>query len=263
MAERRLRTGLAFVLGLTVLSGCAVNKGSALAADFEADWAGTPDVATVHATEENTLPFFGTSTGTLTVQEGTSADRVSELAGELRQYVAGRDDVTGKIAAADIIFTVVPDSARTDEVVSLWRSMSTDPQVTSAHISKPSRADVNRWRIVGTAPNVVGAMELFDDLTTGGGRHGTLTGVTTVLISTDRTVEPAVSVETGADGAVPVEAIAAFRAVVGRYPMVRATLRVDRVSIVLTRPEDRSAAEEVARALAPNLGTVEVTSQNR
>ncbi|MFI7023934.1 hypothetical protein ACIBMZ_14615 [Micromonospora sp. NPDC049900] len=263
MAERRLRTGFAFVLGLTLLSGCAVNKGSALAADFEADWAGTPDVASVQATEENTLPFFGTSTGTLTVQEGTSADRVSELAGELRQYVAGRDDVSGKITVGDITFAVVPDSARTDEVVSLWRSMSTDSRVTSAHISRPSRADVDRWRIVGTAPNVVGAMELFDDLTTGGGRHGTLTGVTTVLISTDRGVDPAVSVETGADGAVPVEAIAAFRAVVGRYPMVRATLRVDRVSIVLTRPEDQAAAEEVARALAPNLGIVEVTSQNR
>ncbi|QOC91597.1 hypothetical protein [Micromonospora craniellae] len=263
MAERRLRTGLAFVLGMTMLSGCAVDKGSALAADFEADWAGTPDVASVQANAENTLPFFGSTTGTLTVQEGTSADRVSELAGELRQYVAGRDDVSGKINAADITFAVVPDGARNDEVVSLWRSMSTDSQVTSAHISRPSRGDIDRWRIVGAAPDVVGAMELFDDLTTGGGRHGTLTGVTTVLISTDRTVEPAVSVETGADGAVPVEAIAAFRAVVGRYPMVRATLRVDRVSIVLTRPEDRVAAEEVARALAPNIGTVEVTSQNR
>lgn len=72
------------MLGLPLLTGCAIDKGTALAADFEERWAGTPDVARIRTTKNNTLPFSGTSTGTLVLEDGTSADRVTKLAGEMR-----------------------------------------------------------------------------------------------------------------------------------------------------------------------------------
>lgn len=75
---------IAFVLSLPSLTGCAIDKGTALASDFEEAWAGTPDVAKIHTTKNNTLPFKGSSTGTLILKDGTSADRVTKLVGEMR-----------------------------------------------------------------------------------------------------------------------------------------------------------------------------------
>jgi hypothetical protein len=52
------------------LTGCAIDKGSALAADFEEDWAGTPDVVKIDTTDNNTLPFLGTASGVLILEDG-------------------------------------------------------------------------------------------------------------------------------------------------------------------------------------------------
>lgn len=254
----------ALLLGLPLLTGCAINKGTALAADFEEDWAGTPDVANIHTTKNNTLPFSGTSTGTLTVKDGTSADRVTKLANELGEYVAHHDKVTGRIVADDITFTVVADKRRTREVLGLWRSLTADDRVVKGDINDaPWREATDRWRAEVSAVDGTGALAVFKDIFAEGGRYRPLSGE---MVLEAR--GPGLFVETGFNGDFPAEAIAAYEAVVAQYPVVGATLRRDRVSgsavsIVVAESADRDHADELARRAAPNLGAaVEVTSDS-
>ncbi|MFD0591820.1 hypothetical protein ACFQZ4_03980 [Catellatospora coxensis] len=190
------------MLGLVVVAGCALNKGSALAGDFEQEWAGTPDVTTVDAKGDNTLPFLGSASGTLVVADGTPAERVTELADELRRYVAEHDGTKGRITADGVSFTVVADEAHTGEVVALWRSLTADGRVVEADIDTVPAGDV-RWRIEVDAVDAPAAMAVFDDLTADGDRHRSLSAVTSLEVRTGADVRPGLHVETGADGRTP------------------------------------------------------------
>ncbi|MFI6279762.1 hypothetical protein [Streptomyces sp. NPDC050988] len=252
------------MLSLPSLTGCAIDKGTALAADFEENWADTPDVAKIRTTKNNTLPFKGTSTGTLTVKEGTSADRVTELVGEMRKYVARHDKITGRIAADDITFTVVADKGRTGEVLALWRSLTADDRVVDADINDaPWKGATDRWRIEVTAVDATGALAVFKDMYAKGDRHRPLAGVMVLRVR-----GPGLFVESDFNDGFPAEAVAAYEAVLAQYPVVGATLRRDAVSgsaagIVVAKGVDRNHAGELARRAAPNLGAaVEVTSDN-
>ncbi|MFD3374115.1 MULTISPECIES: hypothetical protein [unclassified Streptomyces] len=251
------------MLGLPSLTGCAIDKGTALAADFEESWAGTPNVANIRTTKNNTLPFKGTSTGTLTLKDGTSADRVTELVGEMREYVARHDKITGRIAADGITFTVVADEGRTGEVLALWRSLTADDRVTNADINDaPWKEATDRWRIEVTAVDATGALAVFKDMYAKGDRHRPLSGVIVL------TVKGGLFVETDFNDGFPAEAIAAYEAVLAQYPVVSATLRRDAVSgsavsIVVAEGVDRDHAGELARRAAPKLGAaVKVTSDS-
>ncbi|WP_159074132.1 hypothetical protein [Streptomyces dioscori] len=252
---------LALVLGLPFLAGCAIDKGTALAADFEENWAGTPDVAKIHTTKNNTLPFQGTSTGTLTLKDGTSADRVTSLVGEMRKYVARHDKTRGRIEADGVTFTVVADERRTGEVLALWRSLTADDRVANADIhDAPWKKATDRWRIEVTAVDATGALAVFKDMYAEGDRHRPLSGVMVLR------VKGGLFVESDFNDRFPAEAIAAYEAVLARYPVVRATLQRDAVSgsaasIVVAEGADLDDARERARRAAPDLGTaVEVTS---
>ncbi|TRO56524.1 MULTISPECIES: hypothetical protein [unclassified Streptomyces] len=251
------------MLGPLSLSGCAIDKGTALAADFEDNWAGTPDVAKIRTTKNNTLPFKGTSTGTLILKDGTSADRVTKLVGKLREYVARHDKVTGRIAVDGITFTVVADERRTREVLALWRSLTADDRVADADINDaPWREATDRWRIEVTAVDATGALAVFKDMYAEGDRHRPLSGVIVL------TVKGGLFVETDFNDRFPAEAIAAYEAVLAQYPVVGATLRRDAVSgsavnIVVAKGSDRDHADELARRAAPNLGAaIKVTSDS-
>lgn len=252
--RRSLRSTLS-ALVRAALRRCAVDKGSALAASFEESWAGTPDVAEMRTTRNNTLPFLGTSTGTLTVDEGTSAERVAQLASELRKYVARHDKVTGRITANNITFTVVADDGRTGEVLALWRSLTADDQVKRADIhDAPWREATVRWRIEVTAVDASGVLTVFKDMLTEGGRHRPLTGVTVL-----RVTGPGLFVETDFHDVFPAEAIAAYGAVLAQHSVTGAALRRDAVSgsaatIVVADSADVVHAGELARSAAPNLG---------
>ncbi|MDQ0946648.1 hypothetical protein QFZ24_000571 [Streptomyces phaeochromogenes] len=251
------------MLGPLSLSGCAIDKGTALAADFEDNWAGTPDVAKIRTTKNNTLPFKGTSTGTLILKDGTSADRVTKLVGKLREYVARHDKVTGRIAVDGITFTVVADEGRTREVLALCRSLTADDRVADADINDaPWREATDRWRIEVTAVDATGALAVFKDMHAEGDRHRPLSGVIVL------TVKGGLFVETDFNDRFPAEAIAAYEAVLAQYPVVGATLRRDAVSgsavnIVVAKGADRDHADELARRAAPNLGAaIKVTSDS-
>ncbi|MFC8662847.1 hypothetical protein [Streptomyces sp. NPDC057199] len=251
------------MLGLPSLTGCAIDKGTALAADFEENWDSTPDLAKIRTTKNNTLPFKGTSTGTLILKDGTSADRVTKLVGELREYVSRHDKITGRIAADGITFTVVADEGRTGEVLALWRSLTADDRVADADINDaPWKKATDRWRIEVTAVDATGALAVFKDMYGRGDRHRPLSGVIVL------TVKGGLFVETDFNDGFPAEAIAAYEAVLAQYPVIRATLRRDAVSgsavsIVVVEGVDRHHARELARRAAPNLGAaVEVTSDS-
>jgi len=153
----RLMWTAALMLSLIVVSGCALNKGSALAEDFEADWADTPDVAEIDTTGYNTLPYAGSAIGTLILEEGTSADRVAELAGELGAYVADHDHIDGEISLDRFTFSVSPDEECTDKVLAEWRSLVAD-QVAGAAIEIRStdedgcELEVRTFAAIGAMP---------------------------------------------------------------------------------------------------------------
>ncbi|MFJ5264853.1 hypothetical protein ACIQAC_30770 [Streptomyces sp. NPDC088387] len=248
-------------MSLPTLSGCAIDKGTALAAGFEEDWAGTPDVTQVDTTKNNTLPFAGTSTGTLTLKDGTPANRVTELVGEMREYVTRHDKITGRITADGVTFTVVADKARTGEVLTLWRSLTADDRVVAADINDArSKKATDRWRIDVTAVDATGALAVFKDMYAEGDRHRPLSGVMVLRVT------GGLFVETDFNDAFPTEAIAAYEAVLAQYPVARASLRRDAlhgsaVDIVVAEGADQNHAGELARSAAPNLGTaVKVTS---
>ncbi|MFD3619432.1 hypothetical protein ACFWWT_30155 [Streptomyces sp. NPDC058676] len=252
------------MVGLTLSTGCAIDKGTALAAGFEEHWAGTPDVTKIHTTKNNTLPFAGTSTGTLILKDGTSADRVTELAGEMREYVARHDKVTGRITADGITFTVAADEGRTGEVLALWRSLTADDRVVNGDIhDAPWKKATDRWQIEVASVDATGALAVFKDMLAEGDRHRPLSGVMVL-----KARGPGLFVETDFNDGFPAEAIAAYEAVLARYPVVGAGVRRDAVSgsavsIVVAKSADRDHADELARRAAPNLGAaVEVTSDS-
>ncbi|MEU8394482.1 hypothetical protein AB0C28_04810 [Nonomuraea sp. NPDC048892] len=248
-------------MGLLLSSGCAIDKGTALAADFDADWAGTPDVTKIDTTRNNTLPFAGSASGTLILRDGTPADRVSALANDLRRYVAEHRNVTGRITAGAVSFTVVADRRRADEALSLWRSLTTDDRTLTGDLHDAPTKGVVRWRIELTATDAAAAMTLFEDLVTDGGRHRPLSDVVSLKVGTGRTARPALSVGTDFNGARPTEAIAAYQAVAARYAVAAASLMPDRAAIVVAKQADLARASELAGKAAPGLGaTLKVTS---
>ncbi|WP_327367636.1 hypothetical protein [Streptomyces sp. NBC_01217] len=249
---------IAFALALPLLSGCAIDEGTALAADFEKDWAGTSDVEQVRTTKNNTLPFSGTATGVLVLKDGTPPDRVAERADELREYVARNDSVTGRITADGITITVDADETRAREVVALWRSLTADERVVDGDISGSTWKKVHRWKSEVTAVDSAGAMAVFDDLVGKGGRHRPPSDVTSVVVSTGRDVRPGISVQSDVNGALPTEATAAYEAVVAEHPVVYAALRSDYVSITVADAADQADALELARRAAPGLGAAAV-----
>jgi hypothetical protein len=86
--------------------------------------------------------------------------------------------------------------------------------------------------------------------------------VTSLEISTGPGARPGLSVETGFDGGLPAEAIAAYEAVSAQYSVVYATLKTDRVSIGLADGEDAAQARELAQEAAPKLGpAVHITTE--
>ncbi|WP_187280197.1 hypothetical protein [Streptomyces sp. IB2014 016-6] len=254
---------VASVLAVPLSSGCAIDKGTALAADFEKDWAGTADVAGIHTTRNNTLPFSGTATGVLVLAEGASADLVSERAEALRDYVARHSNITGRITAGGITFTVVAEQRRTREVLALWRSLTADDQVVDGDINNVSRKNTRGWRSEITAADATGAMTVFKDMVSDGGRHRPLSDVTSLTVSSERGVRPGLSVGTGFDGTLPNEAIAAYEAVAAEHPVVSAGLHPDRLTVVVAEGADPVRAGELARSAAPGLGdAVEVRNDS-
>ncbi|MFD9543941.1 hypothetical protein [Streptomyces sp. NPDC060022] len=250
---------IAFVLALPLLTGCAIDEGTALAADFEEDWVGTSDVEKVSTFKDNTLPFMGKATGVLVLKDGTPPDRVAERADELREYVARNDSVTGRITADGITITVDADERRAGEVVALWRSLTADERVVDGDISGSSSKKGHRWLSKVTAVDSTGALAVFDDMTGSGGRQRPLSDVTSVEVRTGRDVRPGLLVRSDANGGLPTEATAAYEAVVAEHPVVGASLQPARVSITLADAADRDDALELARRAAPGLDAAAVS----
>ncbi|MFI5717833.1 hypothetical protein [Nocardia sp. NPDC051750] len=247
---------IAFVLALPLATGCAIDKGTALAADFEKHWSGAPDVEKVDVHGYNTLPFAGLATGILVLADGTPPDRVVERAHELRKYVARHKSVTGRITAGGITVTVDADETRTREVMALWQSLTADERVVDGEIGRSTSKLGYRWQAEITA---VDALAVFDDMTGDGGRHRLLSDVTSVEVRTKRGTRPGLWVLTDPGGALPADAIAAYEAVVAEYPVAGATLETTSVRIVVAGTADEDGARELAQTAAPGLDAAAIT----
>ncbi|WP_157974852.1 hypothetical protein [Glycomyces dulcitolivorans] len=261
-ALRWLMRTTTLALGLTLLAGCAIDKGTALAADFEEDWADAPDVAEIDTHGDNTLPFAGSATGTLILEDGASTDRVAELANELGEYIADHDEVTGEISADGITFAVAPDSGRTGDVVALWESLAADDRVASGLIGNGYRNE-DDWNVEIVAVDAASALALFKDMAADADLYRPFSSaVTYLLVNTRQDTRPSLRVETGQDGNVPAAAIAAYEAVAAEYSVVSAGLAPDRAGIVVAAGTDLDQAGELARSVSPNLANIEVTSDS-
>ncbi|WP_091027348.1 hypothetical protein [Glycomyces harbinensis] len=257
----------ALAAGLTLLAGCAIDKGSALAADFEEHWADTADVAEIDTYGANTLPFMGSATGTLILEDGTSADRVAELANELGAYVADNCEVTGEITAEGVTFAVAPDSGRTGQVVEMWESLTADDRVSSGAIDIGFQNE-DSWTIEITAADGSGAMAVFNEMAadTDPYRPFSSATVTTLEVSTVQGAPTSLRVATDNEGRVPAAAIAAYEAVAAQYTVVGGALLsehgTERASIVVATGADAAHADELARSAAPGLTDLEVTVES-
>jgi hypothetical protein len=238
--------------------GCAVNKGYALADDFAEDWADVPDVAEVDTRGDNTLPFLGSARGTLVLEDGTSAERVAELAVELRDYLADRDNVTGGISADGVAFPVLSNEERMESILALWQSMATDARVIEGDIEMGYR-DEDRWEVDAVAVDAAAALAVFEALVADGEPYRPLPWATSLSLTvwTDFDAPDSqrkLNVGTGEDGALPTAAIAAYEAVAGGYPIVEAFLSPTGAIIRMEEGTDLAAAEALARSAAPGLG---------
>ncbi|MBU2665983.1 hypothetical protein KOI35_20945 [Actinoplanes bogorensis] len=250
---------LAAVLGVVLVSGCAVNKGTALASDFDDDWRGTPDVAEVLSSGDNALPFAGTATGELVVADGTGAGRVTQLVGELQKYVTRNKHVTGRLTADRITFTVVPTATLNTEALALWQSLAADDRVLEADLDQSDAGDLVRRRFTVTAGDPDTVMDVFHDMVADGGRHEPLREVQSLTVMTGPRVRPYLYVQTDQKGNVPEPQILAYEAVRSEFEVPHASVRADvqagSIVRIMVAPGDVAAATEVARRAAPGLGT--------
>lgn len=249
-ATRRLTSVVVLGLGLAVSAGCAIDKGSALAEDFEDHWTGTEDVAQVDTTRDNTLPFAGSASGDLILEEGTSTDRAIELANELSEYVADHDDVTGRIIFDDSFsFAVASSEERTEEVIVLWQSLASDDRVLEGDIDLRGSGE-DRWLIEVTLADSEALLSVYEELAAEGDafRPFSWTEDSSLELSGGSFV-----VESGVDGVLPAEAFAAYEAVAAQFPIAGAYLATDRASIRVGEGTDLAQAESLAKAAAPGL----------
>ncbi|MEV4080969.1 hypothetical protein AB0J43_11885 [Nonomuraea fuscirosea] len=72
---------------------------------------------------------------------------MSALANDLRRYVTEHGNVTGRIAAGTVTFTVVADRRRADEALALWRSLTADRRLLTGDLRDAPAKGVVRWRI--------------------------------------------------------------------------------------------------------------------
>jgi len=110
------------VLGLT---GCGeVNAGSAAAREFEQVMADVPEVVDVSTSSSNTLPWAGTASASVLLDDAVSDDRLSEIVDRIGGFLNERANRSGgaswegvEIAVRD--FTVSVLDRRTDNEVQL------------------------------------------------------------------------------------------------------------------------------------------------
>lgn len=256
-APRRQTLILALGLGLTLLAGCAVNKGTALADAFAEEWEGTPDVARIDTTHDNTLPFAGHAYGTLVVEDGTSSDRVVELAGELSVYAADHDEITGRIEADGITFTAAAGEERVETIVAVWQTLAEDDRVAVGDINANRSED--QWEVHVTAIDTDSALAVFKDLVADGDAYQPFpwaveTALKVWTDADDPRSAATLAIDTDDNGAVPAAAIAAYEAVADQYEVLGGHLGTGSARIVVTGAADLAHAAELARTAAPSLG---------
>ncbi|WP_199041406.1 hypothetical protein [Glycomyces salinus] len=249
-ATRRLTSAVVLGLGLAFSAGCALNRGEALAEEFKDHWADTQDVAQIDTTRNDTLPFVGEASGTLILEEGTSADRTIELANELSEYLADHGGVTGRITVDDFSFNVVADEERTEEILGLWQSLETDGRVQEGDIGLQA-TNVDYWAVDVSLADSASVFSVLEGLAAEG---DTFRPFSWAEASSLRLSGGSSEVETNSKGDLPAAAIAAYEAVAAEYPVVGAYLATDRVSIQLEVGSDVAHAQGLARAAAPSLG---------
>ncbi|MER5480357.1 hypothetical protein ABT026_25800 [Streptomyces sp. NPDC002734] len=254
---RRSTGVVAFALTVQLLSGCAIDKGDALAEEFEEDWRGTPDVARVDTHGQKTLPFLGDARGTLVLEDHTPADRVSELTGELRDYLAANGSYTGSIQADDITFSVVEDKGVDITVVALWKSPAADDRVVAGEITDSPRISGHAWGAYVETAEPADAVRVADALVSEGSGYRA-SPVTYLTVYTTLGVTPEVRVFPGEEPGDLDEALAAYQAVAAEQSVVRATLDHGSVYLSMAAGADLEAARDLAREAAPSLRSVEV-----
>ncbi|GAB4000938.1 hypothetical protein GCM10029992_34660 [Glycomyces albus] len=249
-AMRSVTSTVVLGLGLALSAGCALNEGDALAEDFEDHWTGTPDVAQIETIGDNTLPFAGSATGTLVLEDGTPADRTIELANELSVYIADYEHVEGRIEIGELSFSVTSNEERTEDVLTLWESLAVDDRVEAGDIEWSALSE-DRWDIEVTMVDAAAVLSVFEDLAAEGDSFRPFAW------TEDSSLEASggsIRAETGTDGRLPTEAMAAYEAVAAQYPVVGAYLGPDRLSIRVSEGTDLAQAEALAKAEAPGLG---------
>jgi hypothetical protein len=248
----------ACLLGLTLSSGCAIDKGAARAEQFQSDWADTADIASVHTKHDNLLPFAGSAEGTLVVQDGTPATRVIELAEELASYLAEHKNVSGRIEADAITFSVISDKARTGEVAALWQTLASDDRVAGGDIDLTGHKKDGHWAVEIDAVHASGAIAVFKDLAADDDLFRPFAStVTSLKVATAYEALPSLTVETDRDGAVPTEAIAAYEQVAAQYSIVSASVLTGGADIVVSADDGGGAnAFRVSRLAGELAGSV-------
>lgn len=118
--QQRVSAGLAAVVLLVMsLSGCASNKGSALKAEIEERFTGMDGVADIATTSSNTLPFLGSASAQVTLEDGLSDADITRIVGEAGTFFADIDDSAGDATGVVVVDQVMLDLTADEEARAL------------------------------------------------------------------------------------------------------------------------------------------------
>lgn len=247
MLGGRGAVALMTMIASLAVGGCAVDKGSALADQFEEDWAGTEDVMDAYATFSNSLPFVGSADGTLVLADDVSEERVEELVHELGEYEAEHDGVNGSLKIGESLLGVANTREGNEALIDWWRVVRADPEVATYTVEDDGSGGAKVSLVVTDAERVD---EVFEDLVDGGGAYPVLDGEGDVRVEDP---ESAFVIDTlPGDVGEWDRAIAAYRAVEERYDVTRLTIDY-RCVIGVAEGVPVEEARQVAEAAAPGL----------
>ena len=235
----------------TVLSGCSPNAGSAAGADFHTVISDEAGVTDVRISATNNLPFSGSVTATVTVQDDVSDERVEELTDLIGEYIAEHDTPRTDSSAVQLqigSFTLSVGGIRADndQLRELYCTLRSSDSIVGARLAS--------YTVI---VEVAGENELISGY-----------DATAVLLA-DAAFAP-LTVTAGTDGFElsggeerirPDTAIDAFTAAAAAFDLAGASLTPQAFGLQLRQQADVAPATAFIAALpyAASLGTVTVT----
>ncbi len=141
----RLGAAVAALSCAALLSGCAVDAGASVAADFE-EWMGErPGLESITLVSQNSLPFIGAIDASLVMAADATPEQVDDVVQRAMDFDPGRHAASVSLVrqiGSAVVSAGLPHEGDPSEVLDLAETLATAADVTELHVGGPTGPDL-------------------------------------------------------------------------------------------------------------------------